>query len=161
MVDNLHTYEGLRRSVSINEKVWRVWQEHRQIQSCRPEAFGVLIGSTSDDRRDIYVEDVTTPRSGDCKYRNSFDLQDPGHQQAVDTAHRHSDGSQIYLGTWHTHPQQIPSPSGIDKVDWRRCLRRNGERSLIFVIAGTERTSVFVPWRWWFQELKELKEVRG
>ena len=159
MADSLHTFEGLRRTVSISERVWRVWQGHRQIQSCRPESFGVLIGSTSDDRRDIYVENLTTPMPGDCQSRNSFDLEDPGHQQAVDAAHSRSDGSRIYLGTWHTHPQPIPSPSGIDKGDWRRCLRRNGERPLVFVIAGTERTRVFVPWGRWFRALRQLTET--
>lgn len=156
---NPHTFEGLKRSVSIEEHVWRVWQSHRQIHSCCPESFGVLIGSTSLDHGNIYVQNVTTPMPGDRQFRNSFDLQDPRHQQAVDAAHTLTNGSQIYLGTWHTHPESIPSPSRIDKADWRLCLRRNRQRPLLFVIVGTDRTRVYVPWGRWFRALKKLSET--
>ena len=139
MADDVQRFQGLRRSVSISERVWLKWHTQRQLEADQPESFGVLIGSTSHDHREIYIEDVTKPMPGDCQSRTSFDLRDPGHQHAVNAAHRGSDGYQIYLGTWHTHPEPIPSPSRTDKVDWHRCLRRNSERSLIFVIAGTEQ----------------------
>ena len=161
MADNFHTFVGFGRSVSIDESVWCLWQEHRQIQSRRLESFGVLIGSTTIDQKDIHVEEVTTPMLGDRQSQNSFDLKDFGHQRAVDAAHSRSDGSLIYLGTWHTHPQAIPSPSLNDRSDWRRCSRRNRERPQIFVIAGTERTRVFVRWGRWFRALRQLTETRG
>lgn len=151
-------FEGMRRRVSISDGVWDIWQAHRQYKANQPESFGVLIGSTLPDRRVIYVEDVTTPMRGDRQSRYSFDLQDPGHQKAVNAAHQDTGGSQIYLGTWHTHPERNPSPSGTDKADWRCCLRRNDNRPLIFVIAGTESIRVFVPWGRWFRALKELTE---
>ena len=156
MVDDTYCFEGRRRAVSVNKNVWRAWQEHRQIIDSQPESFGVLIGSTSGDRRTIYVEEITTPMPSDRQSRNNFDLRDPGHQRAVDAAHSRSGGSLIYLGTWHTHPQPIPRPSPIDKADWQLCLRRNRKRPLVFVIAGTERTRVFVRWGIWFRALRQL-----
>lgn len=162
MASEVHVqkFKGLRRSVSISGCVWDTWQSRRQIEANQPESFGVLIGSTSSDRRQIYIEEATTPMPGDRQSRSSFDLRDPGHQNAVDAAHRDSKGSRIYLGTWHTHPQSIPYPSGIDKKDWRQCLRRNIERSLVFIIAGTEETRVFVPCGRWFRALKQMTEAR-
>ena len=72
----------------------------------------------------------------DVQCRSRFELKDPGHQRTVDKLFERSNGSEIYLGTWHTHPEQIPCPSRVDKSDWRACLKRNKDRSLIFVIAG-------------------------
>lgn len=156
MAADSYCFEGQRLTVSVNKSVWRVWQEHRQTKEHQPESFGVLIGSTSGDRRAIYVEESTTPMPGDRKSRNNFDLRDPGHQRAVDAAHSRSDGSLIYLGTWHTHPQPIPRPSPIDKADWHRCMRRNRARALVFVIVGTQRTCVYVRWGIWFRALTQL-----
>ncbi len=143
-------FRGAGQRVSVSEGVWDIWHAHRQHDTHQPESFGVLIGSTSLDRREIYVEDVTTPMSGDHQSRYSFDLRDPGHQEAVNAGHQETGGSQIYLGTWHTHPEPIPLPSGTDKADWRRCMQRNGDRPLIFIITGTESVRVFVPWGRWF-----------
>lgn len=149
-----HRFEGLGRTISICERVWCIWQNHRQNHSTCLESFGVLVGSTSLDRRAIHIHNVTTPMPADIQTRHSFRLRDPQHQSTVDAAYAISGGSQIYLGTWHTHPQPIPFPSDVDKADWWKCVDRNSSRPLVFVIVGTRRTHVYVPFGFWFRKLK-------
>ena len=49
-----------------------------------------------------------------------------------------------YLGEWHTHPEDVPSPSSHDRRDWLRTLdTAQFEQSfLFFIIVG--RTSIGV-----------------
>lgn len=42
-----------------------------------------------------------------------------------------------YLGEWHTHPEDSPSPSTIDTDGWQRiCSKR--KTPMLFVIVGTQ-----------------------
>lgn len=157
MVLSGHRFEGSGRIVSISEKAWCTWNNYRQVHPDSNESFGVLIGSTSLDRRAIYVKQVTTPLPADLQTRCSFTLQDPQHQREVDSAHAKSGSSQIYLGTWHTHPDPIPSPSRVDKADWRKCIFRNVFRPLVFIIVGTRQTHVYVPVGLRFRQLRNFE----
>lgn len=49
-----------------------------------------------------------------------------------------SGGTTVYLGEWHTHPEDVPHPSWIDERDWRRIVSkaRYEQSHLVFVIAG-------------------------
>ncbi len=159
VVDYPLYFEGFRRKVWVAERALDVWQTHRQVHAHQPESFGVLVGTTSVDKRDLRIDDVTTPMPRDVQSRSHFQLKDLGHQRTADAAHQQSGGSQIYLGTWHTHPEQEPHPSGVDKADWRQCLKRNKRRPLLFVIVGTKETRIFVLWGRCFRRLK-MREVR-
>ena len=81
-----------------------VWHVHRQTAPDAAESFGVLMGTTSVDRREIWIERVTTPMAYDRRTRFSFALRDPGHQRMACGMFTCSGGRAIYLGTWHTHP---------------------------------------------------------
>ena len=132
-----------------------VWYAHRQTAPDAAESFGVLMGTTSVDRREIWIERVTTPMAQDRRTRFAFALRDPGHQRTVCGMFSCSGGRAIYLGTWHTHPEPVPTPSGIDWNDWVACLRANRGRPLAFVLVGTDKVRVFVRARWRFRPLSE------
>lgn len=138
-----------------------IWRAHRQTERDAAESFGVLMGSTSLDRREIWIEKVTTPMAKDRRTRFSFALSDPGHQEVVSRTFAGSDGQTIYLGTWHTHPEPVPTPSGVDRRDWAACLRANRRRPLAFVIVGTDDVRVFVRTRWRFRPLSEDCDTDG
>ena len=136
-------------------KVAGVWHAHRQMAADATESFGVLMGTTSVDRRDIWIESVTTPMAQDRRTRFSFALRDPGHQWAVCGKFTCSGGRAIYLGTWHTHPEPVPTPSRMDRGDWAACLRTNPGRPLAFVLVGTDQIRTFVRARRQFRPLIE------
>lgn len=112
--------------------------EHRQENLRQPEAGGVLVGRHLLNDRDIVVDGVTVPQIGDRRKRFSFFRSPQKHQAALDLAWQVSEGTQTYLGEWHTHPEAVPKPSPTDLKDWRRKLRQDTYTDvLLFVIVGT------------------------
>ena len=142
----------------MSEEVAGLWHAYRQTAPDATESFGVLIGTTSLDRREIWIETVTTPMPQDRRTRFSFAIRDSGHQRVVCGMFARSNGRSIYLGTWHTHPDAVPTPSRLDRKDWAACIRANRGRPLAFVLVGTDRVRVFVRGKWRF---KPLSEERG
>ena len=153
-------FSGYGRRVWIANSVVEAWHSQRQTSADDPEDFGVLIGTTSEDRRERWIDFITRPMDADKQSRFNFELMDPGHQQAVDGAFDSSSGTKIYLGTWHTHPESVPQPSGVDIADWNRCIGRNRNRPLVFVIVGIEQTCLFLPWGCLFKSLIPSEELR-
>ena len=153
--DDVRRFRGYGRRVHVSDEVACVWHAHRQVAPDAAESFGVLLGTTSVDRREIWIERVTTPMVHDQCTRFSFALRDLGHQRTVSRMFACSGGRAIYLGTWHTHPEPVPTPSKIDLNDWAACLRANRRRPLAFVLVGTDKVRVFVRRRWRFRLLVE------
>ena len=131
------------RTVFVAEAVVNTWRKNKQTKINQSEMCGVLIGATSRDKKTIWVESVTSALPLDVRYRYNFVMKDPGHQVTIDNAHHTSGGTEIYLGTWHTHPENYPNPSTVDTVDWKKCMRRNRSRPLVFVIVGILETRIF------------------
>lgn len=152
-------YQGYGRLVWIAAAVAQTWRKHRQLDESASESFGVLVGETSANKRELWIEAATSPLALDRRSRFGYKLRDPGHQGFVDNAFEESKGSQIYLGTWHTHPERVPHSSFTDRADWRRSLRRNRKRPLVFVIVGTEEVRVFARWGQMFKALNLRKEM--
>lgn len=128
--------ESKQHIVYVSEAVLCVWRDLKQDKNQSTEAFGVMIGGQNQDAFQFWIEACTTPFAKDVSTRSSFLLKDPRHQQSVEKHFRESKGTSGYLGTWHTHPEQIPSPSFVDLQDWHSCCARNLDRKLVFVIVG-------------------------
>lgn len=131
-------------TIIVSPAVYKCWMQHRQIKGSDTEQFGVLIGSRLPDDETFWIDMCTTPQPKDKSKRASFLMQDPFHQSAIDKAFKKSSGEMGYLGTWHTHPQSYPIPSGIDINDWLSCMVRNPDRLLLFVIVGQKQTNIYI-----------------
>jgi [CysO sulfur-carrier protein]-S-L-cysteine hydrolase len=143
MKNNGAEFSGSGLKIHFPESVWNKWKEKRQKGTKDYESFGVLIGSSSLELKEFWIESVTTPYQNDKSSRHSFHLKDKKHQKSVDLAFDSANGELIYLGTWHTHPEKYPTPSAIDLDDWHSCIKRNPGRKLFFVIVGTEEIYTF------------------
>lgn len=88
---------------------------------------------------DVVVDEVTVPMRGDRRTRTTFRRDARSHQKIIDARWDTSRGTCQYLGEWHSHPEAIPSPSGVDLTDWRRRIQsdRFDSESLFFLIVGT------------------------
>ena len=128
----------------LQDTVLYTLSKSRQLKPGSKEQFGILIGTKSAFRDAYWVESVTTPARVDHSSRSSYFMQSPHHQERLDSLFLKSNGEQIYLGTWHTHPESWPIPSYVDKRDWRQCQNRNRGRQLFFILVGTEGIMVFV-----------------
>ncbi|WP_315974813.1 Mov34/MPN/PAD-1 family protein [Stenotrophomonas maltophilia] len=60
-----------------------------------------------------------------------------GHAKLALDRWRASRGTVRYLGEWHTHPEDHPTPSGLDRAEWRRLAAgRRDERPQLSIIVG-------------------------
>lgn len=115
--------------------------QHRWWQA---EAGGVLLGRHLLESSDIVVDEVTAPQAKDRRTRLSF-FRSKQHDAIARAKWNEAHSTMAYLGLWHTHPQEDPTPSSVDRRDWERAIAADtfeGDR-LFFPIVGTHRIRVW------------------
>ena len=121
------------------------------------EAGGVLLGRYLLDSLDVVVDEVTTPQRDDRRSRFSF-FRSAKHNFLARKRWIEERNTMAYLGLWHTHPEVDPSPSSVDRNDWRQAVADDifdGDR-LFFPIVGTSCIRIWTLSRCGtFRELKE------
>ncbi len=142
--------------VHISSDVVECLNRHRQLDNVSAEQFGVLMGSRSIKESEFWIEANTTPQANDKATRFGFLLRDKKHQKEVDKFFDSSDGILGYMGTWHTHPEALPTPSCVDINDWKRCVKRNSDRQLFFIIQGYDGLRIYINKKWKFVCVSEL-----
>jgi integrative and conjugative element protein (TIGR02256 family) len=109
------------------------------------EAGGIILGRFIKDSKNIVIDKITVPMKGDERNRYQFKRAEKRHQRIVDLLWKKSKGTCNYLGEWHTHPEDIPSPSLKDKNEWKKKLKQGdfSSRYLYFIIVGIENIGVW------------------
>lgn len=100
----------------------------------KPEAGGILIGFCRPPH--LHIIACTTPMKHDKRSRFGFSRIDPGHMTTAHRYWKHTNGQAYYLGDWHTHPEENPTPSFIDKLGWKKMKKSGSGQDVIFVIVG-------------------------
>lgn len=136
-------------TVTLGQEAWAILNRYRQNDATAPEAGGVLLGRFIKETHDIVVDNVTTPGIGDAASRLTFRRGRRRTQTLIDRAWHESGGARNYLGEWHTHPEDEPSPSGIDLGNWKRIVEtaRYEQDSLLFVIVGRRHVRIWEVFR--------------
>lgn len=117
----------------VEPGVLEVVLAHRQLGSLDLEAGGILLGLRRGDH--LHVIDLTTPGPGDKRSRTSFKRSQRHHLERALERWRESGCVIDYVGEWHTHPEPQPSPSSLDRSEWRAiCAHRSDP--MLFLIAG-------------------------
>jgi integrative and conjugative element protein (TIGR02256 family) len=126
----------------IGADVARILLDHRQMDHADHESGGLLLGRLIDTTNDVVVDEITTPSAADRRERYRFFRDISPAQQKVNAAWSESSGTCIYLGEWHSHPEDIPNPSFEDRREWKRIVRLSEyeQYSLFFVIVGRVQT---------------------
>ncbi|KWC05387.1 Mov34/MPN/PAD-1 family protein [Burkholderia ubonensis] len=121
------------------------------------EAGGALLGRHLLDSEDVVVDEVTTPQDSDRRSRFSF-FRSKKHEALARVRWQEQMNTVAYLGLWHTHPEEDPTPSGVDHTDWRQAVSLDTFQgdSLFFPIVGTRRIRVWCLSR--RGAIRELKE---
>lgn len=99
------------------------------------ENGGIILGVIDGDA--LYVKTVTSACVKDKRARNAFLRQDEKHLDVWNSINNETKGRVGYLGEWHSHPEMNPSPSKIDREEWKKIKRKLG-KPLIFIIIGAE-----------------------
>lgn len=109
----------------------------------KPESGGYIVGYEHETSHSIVLEDISTPYSLDTQSQIHFNMVDPRHRLFLMKAKLHKS---FYMGVWHTHPQEVPSPSPIDWEDWKKTMEMDKTACdyIFFIIAGIQKTRVWV-----------------
>lgn len=120
--------------LNFSDEVLGVFERNVQVGDL-PESGGVLLGTVHE--RGMLVTMATTPTRLDRQLRYLFERLPFGHRAVARRQWRQSAGTTRYIGEWHTHPQDIPAPSGIDLNEWRKLAQKRADkRPLLAVIVG-------------------------
>jgi integrative and conjugative element protein (TIGR02256 family) len=131
--------------LKIDDSAWERISNYIQRQSDAKEAGGILLGRFIKNSKHIIVDKVTVPMIGDKRTRYSFKRGEKMHQRIIDKEWVNSNGTCNYIGEWHTHPENYPSPSDVDKSDWKRKLKEGNfsTRYLYFGILGIKELCIW------------------
>lgn len=117
------------------------FSQHIQFQDNDNEAGGILLGSVHGPH--MLVDQATVPTEYDRRFRCLFERMPVGHETIAINRWTTSKGTIRYLGEWHTHPEDNPSPSNLDRVEWNQlAMKRRDKRPMLAVIVG--RKSLYV-----------------
>lgn len=100
------------------------------------EAGGLLLGLRR--ASNIEVKWLTVPQKSDMRKRFGFVREVIGHAATALLRWSETGFTADYIGEWHTHPEQYPTPSSTDISEWSRLeAARTDNRPLFFLIIGT------------------------
>jgi integrative and conjugative element protein (TIGR02256 family) len=128
--------------INFNDQVIAILREFTQREKKQPEAGGIILGKF--DENEIYILKLSTPTELDKANRYNFDRHRLSAQFVVNYEFFNSAGENTYLGEWHTHPEDFPSPSPTDIRMIQDQLRGNKIHTtfLLLIIKGLKGTYV-------------------
>lgn len=123
--------------VLFQVSVLETFERYRQCSIAATEAGGVLLGYVRGGHLEVIR--ATSPQPSDVRRRTRYDRNDKAHQDLADLLWKQSEGEIRYLGEWHTHPEDKPTPSGVDISGWHhRASQRQDARATLGVIVGRD-----------------------
>jgi integrative and conjugative element protein (TIGR02256 family) len=111
----------------------------RRTSGPRPETGGLLFGERDDALKIIWVTEITGPPPDSDASEAHFVCGIEGTREAHTEKIRRSRNSVGYIGMWHTHPEQLPTPSLTDLGAMERLLSATAEtpsKSLLLIVGG-------------------------
>ncbi|RDY60214.1 Mov34/MPN/PAD-1 family protein [Flagellimonas nanhaiensis] len=124
-------------NLKFTNKAFRKMQSYIQDDGLKKEAGGILSGYCIDNFN-FSIVDVTMPYEKDKRSKFGFWRASRLHQRFLNKIFKNSKGKCIYLGEWHTHPEDYPTPSGQDRksmIDQIQKSELNSEK-IFAVIMG-------------------------
>jgi integrative and conjugative element protein (TIGR02256 family) len=131
-------YENNIKKVKITEALMGVIGGFKQFKKKDNESGGILLGQIIDNN--IYILKASTPNKFDKASRFSFECNKDAAQVIIDYEFINSGNKTIYVGEWHTHPENYPNPSGIDirMIKDQYFKNRLNEPFLVLLIQGLQ-----------------------
>lgn len=129
-----------------------------QYQKDNFESGGYIVGYESKETKNITLEKVSHPYNSDIQSRFRFTIQDPRHSIFL---MKEKLQNSYYMGVWHTHPEDDPTPSAIDWNDWKNSMETeiSGSDYIFFIIAGKNKIRIWAGIRK-SGEIVELSECK-
>ena len=96
----------------LSPEVMKILDMYIQRQLNDPESGGIILGRIIADN--IEVQRLSLPTAIDKCTRTTFERQHLSAQIIINYEFANSNGQVTYLGEWHTHPEDHPTPSATD-----------------------------------------------
>ncbi|MGY4509588.1 Mov34/MPN/PAD-1 family protein [Bradyrhizobium sp. USDA 3650] len=124
--------------LTFDDAVLSHFHRHRQTRIWHREAGGLLFSRLALPAIDVCA--ITGPRRTDRGGRYSYWPDERAEQREIDEMF----GRGLhFVGCWHTHPEDFPSPSLVDVRNISDCVRRSQHalNGFVMVIVGRAPTS--------------------
>lgn len=154
-------------SVKILKDVFERMFAYIQDKANKPEAGGILLGYYF-NKNNFSIIDISLPNKEDRASRYGFIRSMKTAQKVINERFNESKGKIIYLGEWHTHPEDFPDPSWVDKKSIIERLRKDDLNSEIifsliigrkgFYIAPVDKDGILSEKRINYKEINLLDE---
>ncbi|MGH6712980.1 MAG: Mov34/MPN/PAD-1 family protein [Bradyrhizobium sp.] len=118
--------KSLLAAVSIDVK------QHGQ----HKERGGILLGFRRGPH--LHIDEATVPMRMDVGTMFAFRRSSVGHREIAIKRWHESNRTIDWVGEWHSHPEESPSPSSIDLRSWRE-ITRGRAVPMAFLIIGWKR----------------------
>lgn len=140
--------------VYIEEKVLNEISNHQKCGCFELEYGGIIVGYYDYEKKAFKITDITWPQADDICRRFRFVRKERGHQELMDDFWVHSGYVKSYLGEWHTHNQNKPSPSFVDRNNWITISKRaHNYKEQFFIIVGKEHSGI------WTVKEKKIQKI--
>lgn len=132
--------KSLHSDISIRTEVITLFKKHIQRKKELPESGGILTGRILN--KEIEITSCSVPSSDDIQSRYNFIRSHKTAQNFINYRFERSNGTEIYLGEWHTHPEDKPTPSNTDLKSFHKTLKNNRLNSDVhfMIIVGIVET---------------------
>jgi integrative and conjugative element protein (TIGR02256 family) len=135
--------------VRLSPEAWKTITDEirgsRRKRGKAVETGGILFGKRDDTLRIIWVEAASGPPPDSKHSRMEFLCGVRGVKRAHERWRERTRGSVEYVGTWHTHPECKPRPSGKDWMGMAQILTAGDPppRRCLLLIVGLQKKN---PW---------------
>lgn len=121
--------------LNFDAVVLSVFAKHIQRRHRDCEAGGILVGTVHE--AGLLVAEASEPTGRDVRRQYYFERMPYRHRALARRRWRTSAGTMRYLGEWHTHPQDHPTPSALDRTEWVQLARKRADGCpMLAVIVG-------------------------
>ena len=124
------------QAISLSDDVLAHLQAHRQLRFWQREAGGLLFARFQDGS--VFVDRATGPRRTDRRWRHGYWPDRVAEQREIDQMHTLD---LHFVGTWHTHPEDEPTPSGVDMRSMRDIFSKSLHSLNAFVMTIVGRAT--------------------
>tara|TARA_R110002050_G_scaffold192314_2_gene327259 strand:+ start:4100 stop:4561 length:462 start_codon:yes stop_codon:yes gene_type:complete len=127
-----------KKKIIISDTVLSNLKKFIQNEYYKHEAGGIILGQIKSN--EIYILDITTPNKSDASSKYSFTRGITMAQKKINSLFKLSNSKTIYLGEWHTHPENSPKPSSIDLKMIKKQYSKSklNEAYILMLIMGIE-----------------------
>lgn len=110
-------------SISLSKEVISIFKNYVQNDIKKPESGGIITGNVYENK--IEVLNCSEPSRLDQRSRYNYNRSHKSAQIYINEKFEKSEGKEIYLGEWHTHPEDAPIPSTTDIKSFNKTLNKN------------------------------------